>query len=88
MIGFDDVETMHSEGRRIRGLLRRDEPLCKLDWQRALVAVEIVWASNFYGAANDWEAVAGIWDDERTLHTLRSIQRKLAGFRAPPRRGS
>lgn len=85
VIGFDDVESLHTEGRRIRALLREGAPLSKLDWQRALVAVEIVWASNFYGAGNDWEAVAATWDDERTLHTLRSIQQKLAGLRADPR---
>lgn len=86
VIGFNDVETMHSEGRRIRQLLREGGSLTKLDWQRALVALEIVWASNFYGAANDWEGVTVGWPDERTLPTLRSIQRQLAGLRAPPRR--
>jgi hypothetical protein len=86
LIGFDDVDTMHAEGKRIRQLLRAGGPLTKLDWQRALVALEIVWASNFYGAANDWEAVAAGWTDARTLDTLRSIQHQLAGLRAPPRR--
>jgi hypothetical protein len=86
LIGFNDVETMHSDGRRIRKLLREGGSLTKLDWQRALVALEIVWASNFYGAANDWEAVAAGWTDARTLQTLRSIQHQLAGLRAPPRR--
>jgi hypothetical protein len=86
VIGFEDVETMHAEGRRIRQQLREGAALTKLDWQRALVALEFVWASNFYGAAGDWEIVAAGWSDERTLRTLRSIQRRLAGLRAPPRR--
>jgi hypothetical protein len=86
VIGFNDVDTMHAEGRRIRQQLREGAALTKLDWQRALVALEFVWASNFYGAAGDWEHVAGGWSDERTLETLRSIQRRLAGLRAPPRR--
>jgi hypothetical protein len=86
VIGFNDVETMHAEGRRIRKLLREGGSLTKLDWQRALVALEIVWASNFYGAANDWEGVAAGWTDDRTLQALRSAQRQLAGLRASPRR--
>ena len=64
VIGFNDVETMHAEGRRIRQQLCEGAALTKLDWQRALVALVVVWASNFYGAANDWENVAGGWSDE------------------------
>ncbi len=87
VIGFEDVETLHRDGDRIRHLLRRRGSLTKLDWARALIAVEIVWASEYYGAAGDWEIVSG-WSDERTLQTLRSIQRKLNGLRAPPRKRS
>ena len=75
---------MYRESRGIRRLLDDGSDLTKRDLQRALIATEIVWASNYYGAGNDWEIVA--WDDERTLRTLRQIQRKLAGLRAPPRR--
>jgi hypothetical protein len=85
VIGFSDVETMHRDGERLRQLLRDGTPLSKRDWQRALVATEIVWASNFYGAAGDWEIVAAGWDDQRTLQTLRQLQRRLAGLRAAPR---
>jgi hypothetical protein len=84
VIGFADVETMHTEGRRIRVALGDRTPLSKRDWQRALVATEIVWASHFYGAGTDWEIVAGGWDDQRTLQTIRALQRRLAGLRAPP----
>ena len=85
VIGFEDVETLHRDGDWIRHLLREGRPLTKIDWARALIAVEIVWASNYYGAAGDWEIVSG-WSDEQTLRSLRSIQRKLAGLRPPPRR--
>lgn len=85
VIGFADVETMFAEGQRIREALRDGSPLSKRDWQRALVATEIVWASSFYGAAGDWEIVAAGWDDQRTLGTLRRLQRRLAGLRAAPR---
>ena len=85
VIGFADVETMQSDARRIRRALRDESPLSKRDWQRALVATEIVLASSFYGAAGDWEIVAAGWDDQRTLGTLRRLQRRLAGLRAAPR---
>lgn len=85
VIGFGDVETLLRDGDRIRDLLRQRDALTRLDWSRALVAIEIVWASSYYGAAGDWESVNG-WSDQRTLQTLRSIQRKLNGLRAAPRK--
>lgn len=88
VIGFDDVETMHVEKRRILQSLRDGSALKKRDWQRALIAIEIVWASSFYGAAGDWEIVAMGWDDQRTLRTLRQLQRRFAGLRAAPRNRS
>jgi hypothetical protein len=84
VIGFPSVEALHADSRAIREELRAGRPLTKRDWERALVATEIVFASNYYGAAGDWEAVSA-WDDARTLRVLRAIQRKMAGFRAPPR---
>ena len=85
VIGFSSVDGMHAESKPLQGCLKAGEPLTKRDWERALVATEIVFASNYYGAAGDWEVVTG-WDDDRTLRVLRGIQRKLAGFRAPSRR--
>jgi hypothetical protein len=84
VIGFPSVEAMHVEKKPIMERLRDGQPLIKRDWDRVLVAVEIVFASSYYGAGGDWEAVS-TWDDHRTLQVLRGIQRKLAGFRAPPR---
>ena len=84
-MGFADVEALHAEGRRIREALEAGAVMSKRDWQRALVATEIVWASSVYGAAGDWEIVAAGWDDQRTLRVLRQIQHKLAGLRSPPR---
>jgi hypothetical protein len=86
VMGFDSVESLHTEGRRLREALTADRPLSKRDCQRVLVATEIVWASHFFGAGTDWEIVAAGWDDQRTLRVLREIQRKFAGLRSPPRR--
>ncbi len=85
VIGFSSINGMHAEKKPIQGLLKAGQPLTKRDWERALVATEIVFASNYYGAAGDWEIASG-WDDARTLRVLRGIQRKLAGFRSPPHR--
>ncbi len=54
------------------------------DWARALVATEIVLGTSYYGAAADWETVAG-WSQERTSAVLRKLQRSLLGLRAPGR---
>ena len=83
-MGFSDRDAIYSEGRRIRTALQEQRSLTKRDWARALVATEIVFASSFFGAAGDWEAVTP-WTDERTLSVLRGLQRNLAGLRSPPR---
>lgn len=85
VIGFNDVETLHREGDRIRRILKGSEALTKRDLQAALIATEIVWSSNFYGAAFDWELDTG-WDDVTTLSVLRGLQRKLLWLRNPPRK--
>jgi hypothetical protein len=84
-MGFASREEIHSEGKRIRATLAEGEPMSKRDWARALVATEFVFASYYYGAAGDWEAVT-TWTDEQTLPVLRGLQRTLGGLRAPTRR--
>ena len=84
-MGFASREALHSEKKRIRGALAEREPMSKRDWARALVATEFVFASSYYGAAGDWEAVTS-WTDEQTLPVLRALQRTLGGLRAPSHR--
>jgi hypothetical protein len=85
-MGFADREAIHREGDRLRAALTTREPMTKRDWARALVATEVVFASAYYGAAGDWEAVTG-WSDGESLVVLRALQRTLAGLRAPSRFG-
>ena len=85
-MGFADSDAIHREGSRLRTALRDKRPLSVRDWARVVVAAEFVFASHYYGAGTDWEAVTG-WTDEETLHLLRAVQRTFAGLRAPPRRG-
>ena len=48
------------------------------DWQRLLLATEVVFASDLIGSGHDWPITTG-FADERTIHLLRSIQRKTTG---------
>lgn len=84
VIGFANVDSMFADTRRLRDALRARGPLSKRDLQRLLIATEIGWASNFYGAGTDWEPCSG-WDDQKTLVVLRQLQRRLAGLSAERR---
>lgn len=79
-IGFLSVDDLLYEGSRIGEVIRAGGSLSKTDWRRALLATEIVFASNTVGAGLDWSITTGFQDDE-TIEILRSIQRKLLGSR-------
>lgn len=84
LIGFESVESMHDDAARIGEAIRAGEALTRREWRCALVTLEVVFASSYYGAGDDWATVSP-WDDQRTLVLLRSVQRALGGLRAPPR---
>ncbi len=67
---------------RIAEALVSGEPLSRRDWRRSLVAAEIVFGSDTYGAGVEWETVTGR-DDAESLKVLRELQRKLVGV-CPP----
>jgi hypothetical protein len=46
------------------------------DWRRALLATEIVFASDVVGAGTDWPITTGLSDQE-TITILRVIQTKI-----------
>jgi hypothetical protein len=50
--------------------------LTRRDWTRALVATELVWASDVFGSGLDAVSTWGYSDAEGVV-LLRSIQRKL-----------
>lgn len=75
-MGFGNVEGLIEEGRRLRAHLGRHEPLSWPDWKRALLATEIVFASDVVGSGCDWQSTTG-FSDEESIQLLRSIQRKL-----------
>ena len=83
VMGFASVENLYRDGDRIAGELRSGAELSAADLARALIATELVFASDYYGAGWDWENVTG-FSDEDTIKRVREVQRKLIGFARLP----
>jgi hypothetical protein len=88
-IGFASVGDMNTQRERIARQLDQGSPLTELDWTRALLCSEIMFASDVFGAGVEWEIVTPL-DDETSIVILRALQRKLVSHRAsigtrPPR---
>lgn len=82
-MGFKGVLDLFDDGQRLANSIRDDAPLSGRDWTRALLATEIVFASNVIGSGLDWRSTTG-FDDVVTIGLLRSLQRKLGGLRDLP----
>lgn len=83
-LGFKSVADLFDEGYRIAQDLSNDRPLTRRDWTRALLATEVVFASDVLGSGHDWEITTGL-EDVATLLTLREVQSRLAGVIIRPR---
>jgi hypothetical protein len=76
-LGFADLrDLVFGSGCSLERRIEVGEPLSSEDWERAMRAIEVVFASAYWGAASDWEIVTGMTDHE-TIDLLRSVQRKL-----------
>jgi hypothetical protein len=75
-MGFSSANSMLEECMEIRRKLQGSGALSARDWTRALLALEICFASKLMGAGYQWSTVTGLSDNE-TILVLRSIQRKL-----------
>src|SRR5689334_20975001 len=75
VLGFADLGSLYKDGGAIASALRAGHPLTALDWRRALMATELVFASDLVGSGIDWSSTTG-FDDEQTITILRSTQRK------------
>ncbi|WP_051731982.1 hypothetical protein [Kitasatospora phosalacinea] len=75
-LGFADAADLLTGCGRLSGALREDLPLSPADWARALLATEVVFASDLVGSGVEWSTTTG-WDDAETVRRLRSVQRKL-----------
>jgi len=77
-IGFDSVADLLASGYRIADDLSKGKPLTRSDWTRALLATEVVFASNVLGSGHDWEVSTGL-DDATSIRLLRKVQLRLVG---------
>lgn len=77
-MGFTDTRDLLDQCRALRLALGDDAPIAPVDWARTLLATEIVFVSDLAGSGVEWQTTTGL-DDDATLATLRTIQRKLAG---------
>jgi hypothetical protein len=75
VVGFESASAFHADTQRLRRNVERGQ-LSSTDARRALVATEIVFASDVIGAGVEWETVTGLSDVD-TLRLLRGLQRKL-----------
>lgn len=83
VMGFGSVDDLLVQLQRLGAALSRAEPLRREDWRRALIATEIVFASDVFGSGLDWSTTTGL-SDELTINTLRALQRKVLAARAGP----
>ena len=72
-MGFASVENLLEVGYRIARELESGRPLSRRDWTRALLATEIVFASDVVGSGAEWSDTTGL-DDVQTRRTLRLLQ--------------
>lgn len=76
-MGFVSKEDLwRGEGRRLQEALDHGEPLALSQWRKALLATEIVFASDVMGSGVDWTTTTGLTDEE-TIKLLRVVQRKV-----------
>ena len=75
-MGFSGMRDLLDQCRRLRAALEEGTPLAPVDWARVLLATEIVFVSDLAGTGFEWSTTTGI-SDEKTIRTLRGVQRKL-----------
>jgi hypothetical protein len=77
-MGFVDVRDLLTASKRIGDAIAQGTPVTASDLRRALVATEILFSSDVFGAGVEWETVTGLSDQE-TISLLRTLQRKIVG---------
>jgi hypothetical protein len=78
LLGFSNVQALLEESSSIARSLEAGESLTRVDWRRALISTELVFASDVVGSGVDWSTTTGLTDEE-TISLLRSVQRQLVG---------
>jgi hypothetical protein len=77
-MGFDEDPDLIEQRERLSAAIVSSARLSRFDWTRALLFVEIMFASDVIGAGVEWPAVMTSYDEE-ALRLLRQVQRKLVG---------
>lgn len=80
-IGFSDAARLSGEASRLWDAIEANEGTTVSNWRRALLAAEIVIASDVVGSGLDWTFTSG-FSDEKSIAILRGLQRKLPRWRA------
>lgn len=77
--GFESANSLLADGTRLSRSVSQGLPLTRADWTRALLSLEVLFASDVIGAGVEWSIITGFTDGE-TISALRGIQRKLGGI--------
>lgn len=83
LVGYDTTDEMADGISHLRDALRAGAALSRRDWKRVLIATELIFGSDAFGAGVEWKIVTAR-DEVRDLRLLREIQRKLVGVCPPP----
>lgn len=76
-IGFRSATDFFVQAKRIDRALAAGASMSSADWRSALLATEVVFASDVVGSGVEWETTTGISDAD-AIRLLRSIQRKVS----------
>ena len=80
-MGFQGLAGLSRDVMALREALQEGAPLSREDWQRILLATEIVFASDVVGSGLDWPISTGVPDAE-AIAVLRALQRKMPRWRS------
>lgn len=75
-MGFNGAGHIVAQCKEIHRRLSVQAELRPNDWTRALLALELAFASDVIGSGTEWATTTGLQDCD-TVRTLRSLQRKL-----------
>jgi hypothetical protein len=78
-VGFGDANELISIRFDLGGRIHMRESLSRRDWTRAILSLEITFASD-EGAGWEWSIVTG-FDDEYSIRVIRALQAKLVAIR-------
>lgn len=79
-MGSKDTTQLSTEVGRLMAALDVEQALTPEDWQRVLVATEVVFASDVFGSGLDWPITTGFSDPD-TIRLLRAVQRRMPRWR-------